>query len=94
MENTYYLACVKLLKVLAVLAIVDVFISEPSSLANADAQGTGVCSKLGQPSPVSWKWEIRAWESPGQGEAVLQKAGVRLPAAQVPGVLAPAPPGT
>lgn len=38
--------------------------------------------------------KLGAWESPGQGEAVLQKAGVRLPAAQVPGVLAPAPPGT
>lgn len=56
-----------LLKASAVLAIGNVLVIEPCPLAKADAQGTGVHSKLGQPSPVSWKWETGLLGVAGSG---------------------------
>ena len=53
--------------VLAVLTMVDVFTIEPCCLAKADAQGTGVCPKLGPASSVSWDWDTGSPGVAGSG---------------------------
>lgn len=84
---------ITLLKALGVLATANVLIIEPCPPANAAQEWVSTPSWDNQvPSPGNG--QLGGWESLGQSEAVLREAGVGLPVARVPGILAPAQPGT